>query len=59
LRNRDEIFYLKGKEEIGKYADLEVKDPLNNGKVMTRNCYAFVSIKEVFRNIYTHCFVEK
>lgn len=26
-------------------ADLEIKDPLNNGKIMTRNCYSFPKIR--------------
>lgn len=28
-----------------KSADLEVRDPLNYGKIMTKNCYRFKEIK--------------
>lgn len=36
-----------------------MKDPLNNGKVMTRNCYEFPKIREIFQGIYTNCLMEK
>ena len=31
---------------------LEVKDPLNGGKNITRNCYQFKLIKQIFKDIY-------
>ena len=37
-------------------ADLEVCDPLNDGNVMTKNCYKFEEIKDLLRNIYKKCF---
>jgi hypothetical protein len=40
LRNKNQIYYEKsnGAEE-NSFASLQVKDPLNQGKIMTRNCY--------------------
>lgn len=37
-------------------ANLQVHDPLNDGKVMTRNCYRFGEIKQLFRDIYSGSF---
>ena len=46
-----EIFTHKiNKNGINKdQADLEVKDPLNSGKVMTNKCYKFDQIRKIFR----------
>jgi DNA polymerase sigma len=70
LLNRDSsnIFYIKNlvnvegvSAKLGKQgkqkADLEIKDPLNQQKNMTRNCYSFPQIKRLFRLLVENCFV--
>lgn len=37
-------------------ADLEIRDPMNQQKNMTRNCYSFPEIKQLFRQMVEHCF---
>lgn len=59
IRNRNQIYFEKSKTEENKFANLQVKDPLNQGKVMTRNCYEFEKIKDIFRSIYDNCFGKK
>ena len=53
IRNRNHIF--QKKFSSSKYAELEICDPLNDGNIMTRNCYKFQEIQELFRQIWTHC----
>jgi hypothetical protein len=36
---------MHAKSQVHCQADLEIKDPLNNGKNMTKNCYSFPKIK--------------
>jgi hypothetical protein len=45
--------------EESTFACLQVKDPLNQGKVMTRNCYEYEKVKNIFREIYKNCFMER
>lgn len=41
IRN-ETVLYEKEKDNRSlKSAELQVKDPLNNGKIMTKNCYRF------------------
>lgn len=49
IREKGSVFYMKNKDEVCKFADLEIKDPLNEGKLMTKNCYEFSKIKQIFR----------
>ena len=37
-------------------ADLEIRDPICQGKNMTRNCYNYPKIKKLFENILEKCF---
>lgn len=39
FRDKNKIYYEKNKNQENKFAELQVKDPLNQGKIMTRNCY--------------------
>jgi hypothetical protein len=50
LRDKNQIYYEKcnGLEE-NTFASLQVKDPLNQGKIMTRNCYEYEKVKTIFR----------
>ena len=48
---------MKGGEERSG-AELQVRDPLNDGKVMTRNCYKFYLIKEMMQQTYQCFFAE-
>jgi hypothetical protein len=60
LRDKNQIYYEKGSSgEENSFANLQIKDPLNEGKVMTKNCYEFDKVKNIFREIYKYCFVEK
>lgn len=47
------IFTEKSEEGEGSKAssELEIRDPLNDGKVMTRNCYKFDQIRVIMREI--------
>lgn len=36
-----------------------MKDPLNNGKNMTKNCYSFPKIREIFNKIYKASFSDQ
>ena len=54
IRDKKNVF--QRKEEESKCADLEVCDPLNEGNVMTKNCYRFREIKELMKNISKSCF---
>jgi hypothetical protein len=46
------------KTEVSKCAELEVCDPLDNGAIMTKNCYKFSEIKELFLSIHKELYVE-
>lgn len=59
LRMEKQIFYVKDTKEGNKFANLQVKDPLYDGKVMTRNCYQFNKIKQIFQSVYQFCFARK
>jgi hypothetical protein len=54
------IFYAKGQyvEEPSNFtkADLEIRDPICPGKNMTRNCYQYSHIKDMFRTILDRCY---
>lgn len=60
---KGEIFYVKKEKENNKFlklskekAELEVLDPICEGKNMTRNCYLFAEMKVLFKNIYDKCY---
>ena len=55
---KGEIFYAKQEKENNKFlklnqekADLEILDPICEGKNMTRNCYLFEDMKKLFKDI--------
>ena len=66
ILNRDSgsIFYIKNLVKVegwgnklgAQKADLEIKDPMNQQKNMTRNCYSFGAIKGLFREMLEGCF---
>jgi hypothetical protein len=58
-----QIFYPKGTQSLDnspnpnrQHADLEVRDPMEPKKNMTRNCYQFPVIKKLFKDILEQCF---
>ena len=47
-----EVFGVKD-DTVGRcHANLEVKDPLNGGKIMTKNCYRWPDIQKLFQKCY-------
>lgn len=54
------MFYTKesSSQNFSSSADLEIKDPLNNGKIMTKNCYRFSEIKQLLMLIYNKCILK-
>lgn len=57
------IYYIKnlvsveGMQKANKQkADLQMKDPMNQQKNMTRNCYSFPQIKKLFKLILQSCY---
>lgn len=53
---REGYIYIKKEEKEENLshtaADLQILDPLNDGKIMTKNCYKFTEIKSLFREIH-------
>jgi hypothetical protein len=64
-RENNNIFYIKnlvnvegsGNKLSKQKADLEIKDPMNRQKNMTRNCYSFQAIKDLFKEMLEGCFM--
>ena len=61
VRNKKQVFYRKenktklGQSEFTK-ADLQILDPENDGKNMTKKCYKYDLIKSLFQSIERQCF---
>lgn len=63
-KESNNIFYIKNLVNVEggncknskQKADLEIKDPMNQQKNMTRNCYSFHAIKNLFKDMLESCF---